>query len=61
MEDERVVVPILNKDGTLKPFTLKVQDGTFRCHYDCNVFNKPDALFLEIYKCNACGSIFSGE
>lgn len=47
--------PVLDKEGKLENFILKVAGERFRCSCGCNVFHKPDSTRQELYECNACG------
>lgn len=53
--------PVLNDDGTLAEFMIKVNGKPFRCSCNCNVFTKPDDTKLLQYECNCCGETYSGE
>lgn len=55
-------VPVTNADGTLANFTLRDHNGKpFRCGCGCNVFHKPDARSLNVFKCNSCDQEYLGE
>jgi hypothetical protein len=49
---------VLNSDGTLHNFTLKMEGKPFRCQCGCNVFHKPNKNKLTLYQCNACETQF---
>ena len=55
---DRYAKAVLNDDGTLHNFMLKLDGKSFRCECGCNVFHKPDRKHLEIYECNGCALRF---
>lgn len=54
-------IPVLNDDGTLHNFTLKIGGKLYCCKCGCNVFHKPDRNNLDMYQCNGCESQFEAE
>lgn len=57
--------PVLNEDGTIKSFTLRLKGkpGLVRCPAGCgaNVYHKPDDTDEDLYECNSCGAQFLCE
>jgi hypothetical protein len=50
--------PLLNSDGTLHQFILKIDGKRYFCECKCNVFHKPDKNNLDLYQCNGCSHRF---
>jgi hypothetical protein len=50
--------PVINDDGTLRNFMLRVGGKPYRCECGCNVFHKPDQKKVDLYECNACETRF---
>ena len=44
--------PVLNEDGSLHQWTLKVEGEPYRCKCGCNVFHKPDKEKLKGQCCH---------
>lgn len=61
MKRIRLNGPLLQEDGSLHQFTLKIEGQPYRCNCGCNVFHKPDQENLNIYKCNSCEETFDTE
>lgn len=51
--------PLLNSDGKLHEFTLKVNRKRFFCDCGCNVFHKPNKDIDDLFQCNACDQKFT--
>lgn len=52
---------VLNNDGDVESFTIKVKGKSFYCVCKANVFHKPDKTNLNLYKCNSCGTCYDSK
>lgn len=55
---DRYAQAVVNTDGTLHNFLLRVDGNPYRCKCGCNVFHKPDRKYLDLYECNGCEQRF---
>ena len=49
---------VKNPDGSLYECLAKVGGKSFSCACGCNVFHKPDKAVPELYRCNACETMY---
>lgn len=52
---------VLDENGDIKTFTLKVEVKQFRCRCRANCFHKPDRENLELYRCNSCYTTYEAK
>jgi len=53
--------PVVDKNGKLEEFTVKINNKFFRCSCGCNVFHKPDKEYPDLYECNCCRITYQGS
>lgn len=53
--------PVVDADGNLENFLLRIVGKPYRCTCWCNVFHKPDRDNLNLYECNARERRFEAE
>lgn len=52
---------VLDENGDVKTFTLKVEGRHFHCRCGANCFHKPDRENLEVYRCNSCYTTYEAK
>ena len=53
--------PLLNEDGSLHQYILRIGGKPYRCECGCNVFHHPDKTKLDVFQCNSCRDRFRTE
>lgn len=52
---------VLDEEGDVKSFTIKVEGSQFRCRCGANCFHKPDRENLDLYRCNSCYTTYEAK